>query len=299
VDPPAGQISSSGQPVPLARALADLDRLVAARPDLASLGPRIAGILVATFQTPGSVRPALEPGFDETAFLLDRIREGWNGGVPAVRVVPPSFDPPALLARLSALDACADSDPNAPRNSRVFLECDPDAVMAWAGTLLTEGAERLSADLGHATEQPNYVVSVLRLGLLGELADWSGRVASQLGETDWHRGHCPVCGAAPSLAEARGLEQRRFLRCGLCGAGWPASRGRCPFCAQSDPRAALYVAAEEDHGRCRLVLCETCGGKLKVIATLAPLSAPGLVVAELATLHLDFVAGADATTTAG
>ena len=32
----------------------------------------------------------------------------------------------------------------------------------------------------------------------------------------WPHGYCPTCGSWPLLAESRGLEQLRLLRCGLC-----------------------------------------------------------------------------------
>jgi hypothetical protein len=37
------------------------------------------------------------------------------------------------------------------------------------------------------------------------------------------------------------------------------------------------------------VLCDGCGGRLKVITTLAPISHPGLVVAQFTMLYLDFI----------
>ena len=47
--------------------------------------------------------------------------------------------------------------------------------------------------------------------------------------------------------------------------------------------------AVEVQDRCRLVLCEACGGRLKVITSLAALSPPALVLAQFTTLYLDFV----------
>jgi hypothetical protein len=36
----------------------------------------------------------------------------------------------------------------------------------------------------------------------------------------WSHGYCPVRGAWPALAEARGLERARRLRCGRSAANW-------------------------------------------------------------------------------
>src|SRR5438105_11049920 len=54
---------------------------------------------------------------------------------------------------------------------------------------------------------------------------WSPRVPS-----DWAHGFCPVCGAWPAFAEARGLYGPRHLRCGRCGGDWQIESMRCPFC---------------------------------------------------------------------
>jgi RNA polymerase subunit RPABC4/transcription elongation factor Spt4 len=275
----------------LVAALAELDRLAAARPELQELCPRVACLLRATFGTPGSVRPGLDPGSDETAFLVDRVREGWQHAAPAVRVLSPSIEPETLAARVRAIDACAgDDQPVAWLRS--VMDADASRTVALASSLLTQGAEPIRAELrDQASEsEADYTLSVLRLGLLGELGDWSGRICARLAEDDWPLDGCPVCGGEPLLAELRGLEQRRFLRCGRCAGGWPAARGRCPYCGVTDACLLRFLQAEEDGARCRLVLCDACGGRLKVVTTLGPASPPGLVVAELATIHLDFLA---------
>ena len=53
------------------------------------------------------------------------------------------------------------------------------------------------------------------------------------------------------------------------------------------PCAPLF--AEEDRERCRLVLCNGCGGRLKVITSLAPPVSSGLVLAQFTMFYLDFI----------
>jgi hypothetical protein len=48
-----------------------------------------------------------------------------------------------------------------------------------------------------------------------------------------------------------------------------------------------FVEGEQD--RFRLAICQRCGFRLKIVATLTPLSPPSLLVAELAAIHLDFI----------
>ena len=50
----------------------------------------------------------------------------------------------------------------------------------------------------------------------------------------WESGHCPTCGSWPLLGEFRGLDQSRFLRCGLCADSWEVPRLWCPFCDTRD-----------------------------------------------------------------
>jgi FdhE protein len=92
------------------------------------------------------------------------------------------------------------------------------------------------------------------------------------------------------LAEFRGLEQNRFLRCGLCAADWQFPRLRCPFCDNQDHRELGFFHVEGEEGRHRAATCESCHGYVKTVSSLDRLSVPDLLVADLATLHLDLAA---------
>src|SRR3989454_9359488 len=52
--------------------------------------------------------------------------------------------------------------------------------------------------------------------------------------TGWAYGDCPVCGGWPALAEIRGLDGSRHLRCGGCGGDWRTEWLLCPFCGERD-----------------------------------------------------------------
>ncbi len=279
-------------PASLTAALADLDRWSLPGPDWGPLRLRMARVLKAAFATAGSPVPSLEPADEQTSFLLARIHEGWSEGVPAVRVVAPALDRQSLLARVKALDDCADRDHLPAQRFRKVLAGKPEQIADWAGAMLIHGEQSILPAFQQFDVEPAYTLSTLRLGLLGELGDWSKRATAELSEASWPHGDCPVCGAAPALAESRGLEQRRFLRCDRCGAGWPSSRIRCPFCGENNHHALRTLFAEADQARCRLVLCDGCGGRLKVITCLAPLSRPGLILAQFTMLYLDFVGDA-------
>ena len=99
-----------------------------------------------------------------------------------------------------------------------------------------------------------------------------------------------MCGSWPLLGEYRGLEQTRFLRCGLCAASWEFSRFRCPFCDERDHRKLAYLHADGEQDRWRAATCDRCRGYVKMVASLDALSWPLLLVQDVATLHLDLAA---------
>ncbi|MBI2760965.1 MAG: formate dehydrogenase accessory protein FdhE [Chloroflexi bacterium] len=106
----------------------------------------------------------------------------------------------------------------------------------------------------------------------------------------WDMGYCPVCAAWPLLAELRGLERRRWLRCGRCGAGWEAPDLLCVFCGNDDFRALGYLAPEDQPEASRAATCERCLGYLKTFTTLGPLPPAEIAVQDLCSLELDMAA---------
>jgi FdhE protein len=106
----------------------------------------------------------------------------------------------------------------------------------------------------------------------------------------WDAAFCPVCAAWPTLAEVRGLDRERWLRCGRCGSGWRFPPGRCPHCAELDHRKLGYLAPAADRDSRRAETCDTCHAYLKAITVFAPTAPTGLAVLDLETLELDVAA---------
>src|SRR5205823_2529867 len=101
---------AAGNDVPPAvrNALVELDRLILSRAELAEPGEALKRIVRAVFSVVGSPEPSLRPDEEGTDFLIERIREGWSEGVPAVRVVRPALDPTRLSSRAEAIARCSD-----------------------------------------------------------------------------------------------------------------------------------------------------------------------------------------------
>ena len=106
----------------------------------------------------------------------------------------------------------------------------------------------------------------------------------------WPHGFCPVCGAWPALAELRGLERERRLRCGRCAADWGFSWLRCPHCGEADEKALSRLLLEGDGSGKSVETCGTCHGYLKSISTLSALDPASLALADLETVDLDLAA---------
>jgi FdhE protein len=161
---------------------------------------------------------------------------------------------------------------------------DPKFIAAAvSAALVQERAEALGLD-------GDLVATVVRLSLFPSLATMQQQLRPLWSELAWERGYCPICGGWPLLGEFRGLEQTRFLRCGLCAAEWKAPHLLCPFCETRDHRRLGYLTLEGDEAKYRINTCDACRCYSKTISTLMPLSPPQLLAADVATLHLDLAA---------
>jgi len=105
----------------------------------------------------------------------------------------------------------------------------------------------------------------------------------------WKEGYCPVCGSRAGMDELSGEEGKRRLSCSACYFRWPYPRIRCPYCGNDDPDSVSYFTAGE--GPVRVGVCRKCSRYIKTRdARLGNASVP-LEAEDLATLHLDLLAG--------
>lgn len=103
-------------------------------------------------------------------------------------------------------------------------------------------------------------------------------------------GYCPICGGFPTIAEVRGLERRRRLRCGRCGGDVGFEALACVFCGQRD-HLRLTALVPESGGEARKVeACEDCHGYLKMLASLTAWPAEAVLLEDLGSVDLDLAA---------
>ena len=285
MDPKAFLDRWIGRPGPspeLASALGDLERLGTERPELARPARTLADLLLAAFQ--GTEKQPV------SSRDLESLLAGWREGRPAFHTDPPRLDEAALMARMRRLVGALGTEGDAAkdfvraiRDRRIDLEGWEENVLGGRSDEVARGAETIGID-------PALASSVLRLTLLPSLARISLEIDRLRPEGTWDRGDCPNCGSRPLLAESRGLEQRIFYRCGLCAAGWPGERLRCPSCGEARSKSLHHSYVEGEQDRFRLAHCDACLYNWKVVSTLTALSAPAMIVADLATVHLDLLA---------
>ena len=263
----------------LAEALAELDHLAQRKAALAVPCAVLKEVLPALFAEP----------IQETALSLNagQIKDKCSAGLPLLQGEPLHWHVKSLRGRWRAIcQAVQKQNDAASALAEKFDALDPSGLI---GEVLAGRPETLPARAAMLNLDPALMATVLRLTAFPVLANYATAVVSQ--NPTWEHGYCPICGSGPLLGEFRGLEQTRFLRCGWCASSWPFPRLRCPFCDNRDHRLLGYFHVEGEENRHRAATCDGCRRYVKMVSTLTALSSPQLLVADLATVHLDLVAG--------
>jgi FdhE protein len=272
---------------------AELDRLAADRPGLLPLARWLREVLP-ELAPPAGPRPLvpLEP---------DRARDKLKAGVPLLRGEGLAVDPAAFRRRwrraCAALEAQqADGVAQALADAVGTGRLDPGAMVAAVVEGRPEVVRQRADELGL---EPGLATTLLRFALFPLFTALEESLGPLREGVPWERGYCPTCGGWPLLGEFRGLEQTRFLRCGLCAAGWEVPRLWCPFCGVRDHGKLGFLYGEGEEAKYRASACDACRGYVKMVSTLSALPPLHLLVADAATLHLDLAAAERGYTSAG
>jgi FdhE protein len=175
------------------------------------------------------------------------------------------------------------SEPAAP-SARRRLD-----ALGIARAAIEQDASALDTLARSAGVDPGRLSAVAQLAVIPLLATSLARFGDHV-PVGWSRGYCPLCGAWPALAEMRGLDRSRRLRCGRCRGDWQLPVLRCSYCDElRHDRLHALVPEDEEHTR-RVDVCESCKGYIKTFATLQALPLRSLAMTDLATLDLDVMA---------
>jgi FdhE protein len=234
-----------------------------------------------------------EPILDPIPSLAgDHAAAKLAGGVPLLRGEPLQLDVQAFHQRWRRVCTAVrrHQQENAGQLLAEALEKGTLDANAFAAEFLSGGVQAIYAQVDGLGLDPGLTATVLRLTLFPVLARFNAALLPLREKVGWEHGYCPTCGSWPLLGEFRGLEQTRFLRCGLCTAEWEFPRLQCSFCGTHDHHLLGYLHVEGEEARYRAATCDACRGYVKMVSTFAALSGPRLLVTELATLHLDLAA---------
>src|SRR5438034_966843 len=128
-------------------------------------------------------------------------------------------------------------------------------VVGLAAAAVRQDSAVLERAARQAEIEPAAFETVLNLAVW-PLLQACGRQLQTHIPSGWSRGYCPVCGAWPVLAELRGLERTRCLRCGRCGGDWQRPWLACVYCSERDHRSEEHTSELQSHSDlvCRLLL---------------------------------------------
>jgi FdhE protein len=202
------------------------------------------------------------------------------------RVPMSQADAENWLGRLLLL--ASNAGPDAAPLARAAQSPLPDSARLLEAAINADDVriEAMASDLGIPAESLGAVAELAAIPLLQALRR---RLAGAVGH-HWHEGYCPICGDWPRLAELRGLERARRLRCARCGGDWEQPGVRCPFCAATGQGTRATLMSEQDGEARKVETCTRCQGYLKVVSTLRAWPSDEVSLADLATIDLDLVA---------
>lgn len=225
--------------------------------------------------------PGWEPAVPEPAFTDERapLLAGSTISLPVSSVR-------RLLERLTRIASRRGTAKMA--SVEAALHADPDALTLFTASLRQDSApvDDVAAATGADAEALQAIVALLPVPFLQAC---NRRLASSKSGS-WVEGYCPVCGSWPALAEVRGIERSRYLRCGRCGGEWRAHSLHCPYCSVNDHDELVALVPEHDRSHAVIEACKRCLGYVKTFTRLQGCPPGTVMLEDLASVDLDVVA---------
>ena len=113
-------------------------------------------------------------------------------------------------------------------------------------------------------------------------------ITAVLGEFEWEKGYCPICGSFPSIALIEEEGGKRFLHCSLCGHDWRFTRVICPYCENEAEKGMDYFYIEKKTQESAFV-CDKCKKYLVTIYRAGSLFARDMDIAAISLIHMDMI----------
>lgn len=240
-------------------------------------------VLRALAQLDATLTPNLPPGVPHSSAAEARLA----GGVPAL-TDEPLLDAAEWSRALRAVAEILIADPSVAQAAATALRLADEADLAAAA--LAGDWESIQSRAARAGLDADAAVALADFAVRPWLRLAADAVRALLSTANWRDGHCPACGAPPLLAELRGAERERVLRCGRCASAWTFARLTCPACGEQRHAQLGYLHAEGQGEFRRSDTCDSCHTYVKAIAVLDPLGPSELLLADLESSALDFAA---------
>jgi FdhE protein len=263
----------------------DLRALARRSPDLKEAAKLYEIVLPILGDAEGLVAPVCIP--------IDQVRAKLACGTPLLQGIELDLDCDKMQTLMLMLATALERNGGKSRRqySRIkgVLEegrLDTESLLAsiTAGdTVVAAAALDLQAD-------PILIGTLAHFALKPAMRLLCGQLTPLVEGIPWNRGYCFVCGSGASLGELRDHHLRKHLRCEQCGADWAFQRLCCSCCGNEDHRTLSLLYPDPWDGKARVEVCDKCRGYLKVIVSFSPTPAERLPIADLATLHLDYIA---------
>jgi FdhE protein len=197
---------------------------------------------------------------------------------------------PSRVHRLLRRLASAASDGNIEGGTSLdqYRPSEAEALKLFSAAVREDGdgIEMLAAGL---RLDAGALATVAHLAAYPLLQSCGRQLESQV-PSAWQQGYCPVCAAWPTLAERRGLDRSRRLRCGRCATQWEVPWLFCIYCGERNHERLGSLEADGAGELLKVETCSTCQGYLKSLATLQGFPAFELLLQDLETVEFDLVA---------
>ena len=113
-------------------------------------------------------------------------------------------------------------------------------------------------------------------------------IAAHLGDIQWEKGYCPICGEFPSIALIQEEGGKRFLHCSSCGHDWSFTRVVCPYCENEAQQGMTYFYVENKTQESAFI-CEKCRKYLVTLNRAGNMHERDMDVSAITLIHLDMI----------
>ena len=140
-------------------------------------------------------------------------------------------------------------------------------------------------DLKISPSNASFLMSLVARVLLERRAK---EITEALGEFDWEKGYCPICGEFPSIALIEEEGGKRFLHCSSCGQDWRFTRVVCPYCEKEAQQDMDYFYVENKTQESAFV-CDKCKKYLVTLYRAGRLFARDMDISAISLIHMDMI----------